>query len=310
MIAIVKAIGPASTTTSPTTATFTGGNTNGNTNVISIIENGTTSLHITSVTDSEGNTYANVASLSSHNFTNNEWHSWWVAPVTNGSGTNNVVTVAWSAGPARVTVQGAEASGVLTPSPFDNASSAGTSSTTLSTSLTTAAANEGIFTLVSRSAGGVNWSGLSGTDLTGVTSRQTELNWFLSASGSNAITATASSASFGSSSIALKPASGGGGGGGTPTTIFSGSVTLNTSPIAAGSCSGVNTAATGVLTTDVVQVTFNSDPSLIAGYGPSSTGSLFLFAYPTAGNVVVKVCNSTASSITPGAATVNIDVVR
>jgi hypothetical protein len=73
----------------------------------------------------------------------------------------------------------------------------------------------------------------------------------------------------------------------------------------------VTVAATGVATTDVIGVGFNGDPTAVTGYGASATGAvLSIYAYPTTNNVNVKVCNSTASSITPSAMTLNWKVTR
>ena len=85
-----------------------------------------------------------------------------------------------------------------------------------------------------------------------------------------------------------------------------GTVTLGTSSISSGTCATVVTvAAAGVLTTDTVTASFNGDPTGITGYLPSTSGSLYIYAYPTAGNVNFKVCNNTSGAITPGAVTLN-----
>jgi len=94
-------------------------------------------------------------------------------------------------------------------------------------------------------------------------------------------------------------------------TVATGTASLGTSAISSGTCATVVTvAATGVATTDVITATFNSDPSVITGYGPSASGSLFIQSYPTSNNVNFNVCNNTAGSITPGAATLNWRVAR
>jgi hypothetical protein len=62
---------------------------------------------------------------------------------------------------------------------------------------------------------------------------------------------------------------------------------------------------------DVISATPNTDPTAISGYGPSSSGSLYIQAYPTLNNVNFKVCNNTSSSITPASAlTLNWRVSR
>ena len=56
--------------------------------------------------------------------------------------------------------------------------------------------------------------------------------------------------------------------------------------------------------------TFNADPTSTTGYSANTNGSLFIYAYPTTNNANFKVCNNTASNITPGAATLNWRVTR
>lgn len=99
--------------------------------------------------------------------------------------------------------------------------------------------------------------------------------------------------------------------GGAATTIASGATTLGTSAISSAACATVvSPTATGTLTTDIVTASFNGDPTAITGYIPSTSGMLTIFVYPTADHVNFKVCNNTASSITPGAVTVNWRVAR
>ena len=99
--------------------------------------------------------------------------------------------------------------------------------------------------------------------------------------------------------------------GGLSSTIASGATALGTGAISSGTCASVVTAtATNVATTDVVTASFNGDPTAVTGYIPATTGMLAIIVYPTTGNVNFKVCNNTASSITPGAITVNWRVVR
>lgn len=94
-------------------------------------------------------------------------------------------------------------------------------------------------------------------------------------------------------------------------TVASGTAAMPTSAIASGVCSTVVTVvATGVATTDTIQSTFNGDPTATTGYAPTTGGTLYIYAYPTAGNVNYKLCNNTSASITPGAATLNFRVVR
>jgi hypothetical protein len=95
------------------------------------------------------------------------------------------------------------------------------------------------------------------------------------------------------------------------TTIASGAKALATSAISSATCSAAQTdTATGTLTTDVVTAVFNADPTAVTGYVPLTTGMLTIIVYPTADTVNFKVCNNTASSVTPGAITLNWRVVR
>lgn len=104
---------------------------------------------------------------------------------------------------------------------------------------------------------------------------------------------------------------GSGGGGGTTNTIASGTAVMGTSAITTGTCAtAVTVAGSGIATTDAIQTTFNSDPTAVTGYTPSSGGMLTIIGYPTSGNVNYKVCNNTAGNITPGAITLNWRVVR
>lgn len=99
--------------------------------------------------------------------------------------------------------------------------------------------------------------------------------------------------------------------GGPTQTIASGTSALGTGAITSGTCATVvTTAATNTATTDVVLASFNSDPSAVTGYIPSTAGMLTILSYPTANNVNFKTCNNTASSVTPGAITLNWRVVR
>jgi hypothetical protein len=94
-------------------------------------------------------------------------------------------------------------------------------------------------------------------------------------------------------------------------TIASGTAAMPTTLITSPNCSSaVTVTATGVVTTDRIIYTPNSDPTSTTGYAPSSTGSLYIWAYPTAGNVNFKLCNQTGASVTPGALALNWSVVR
>lgn len=96
-----------------------------------------------------------------------------------------------------------------------------------------------------------------------------------------------------------------------PVTIASGTSAMGTSGITTGTCASVvTTSATGVATTDVIQYTPNADPTGVTGYAVSATGSLYIWAYPTANNVNFRVCNNTSGTLTPSALTLNWKVVR
>ncbi|HLG97131.1 MAG TPA: hypothetical protein VKX49_12535 [Bryobacteraceae bacterium] len=94
-------------------------------------------------------------------------------------------------------------------------------------------------------------------------------------------------------------------------TICSGTVSLGTSAIASGAkASTVTATCTGMATTDDIISDFNADPTGVTGYAPSANGMLTIIKFPTANTVNFIVANNTASSITPGAITLNYRVVR
>jgi len=103
---------------------------------------------------------------------------------------------------------------------------------------------------------------------------------------------------------------------GTPALIAAGTAALGTTSIGSAACATAvaGTATSGnaanILTTDVIQATFNGDPTGIVGYQPSTNGMLTIIPYPTAGAANFKVCNNTNASITPGAITLNWRVSR
>lgn len=95
------------------------------------------------------------------------------------------------------------------------------------------------------------------------------------------------------------------------TTIANGTAAMGTGAISSGTCATVVTvSATGVATTDAIAYTPNTDPTAVTGYGPSASGSLYIWSYPTSNNVNFKVCNNTSGSITPSALTLNWRVTR
>ncbi len=83
-------------------------------------------------------------------------------------------------------------------------------------------------------------------------------------------------------------------------------VALGTALIPSLHCAAaVNTTATGLLSTDVVIVSFNAAPS-----GAYLTGLTILPPDVAAGSFNIRVCNPTAGSLTPPAATLNWRVVH
>lgn len=98
-----------------------------------------------------------------------------------------------------------------------------------------------------------------------------------------------------------------------PQVVASGTAALGTTAVSSGACSSAidGGTATGVLTTDVIVATAAADPTGITGYTPATSGSLYVWAYPTADHVNFKLCNNTGSSITPGSSlTMNWRVSR
>lgn len=97
-----------------------------------------------------------------------------------------------------------------------------------------------------------------------------------------------------------------------PQLIASGSgQALGAGAINSNTCAAAVTAnATGVLTTDTVQWSFNADPNAVGGYGAGTTGTLVVWAYPTADHVNFRVCNNNGGAITAGAISINWRVVR
>lgn len=92
--------------------------------------------------------------------------------------------------------------------------------------------------------------------------------------------------------------------------LSSGTFALDTDAIASTACDTMTKAAAGLATTDVITWVPNADITGVTGYAPVTTGGLSIYMWPTADTINVKVCNPTASSITPGAVTLNWRVVR
>jgi hypothetical protein len=93
---------------------------------------------------------------------------------------------------------------------------------------------------------------------------------------------------------------------GTTLTIASGTISTGTPTISSGSCATVTpVTATGALSTDVVKLGFNGDPTGTVGWQPLTTGIVTLFPWFTTNTLNLKICNMTASPITIGALTLN-----
>lgn len=89
-----------------------------------------------------------------------------------------------------------------------------------------------------------------------------------------------------------------------PLTIASGTSAMGTGAITTGTCATVvTTAATNALSTDTISWAFNAAPG-------TGWPGLTVQPYVTANNVNFLVCNPTAGSLTPAAATLNWRVVR
>jgi hypothetical protein len=94
-------------------------------------------------------------------------------------------------------------------------------------------------------------------------------------------------------------------------TICSGTIALGTSAIASGAAATTVTATcTGLATTDTMMLSFNGSPLAVTGYVPSASGMLTIIDWPTSNTINVSVVNNTASSVTPGAITLNYRVTR
>jgi hypothetical protein len=85
-----------------------------------------------------------------------------------------------------------------------------------------------------------------------------------------------------------------------PDGIVNVTTTVGTTPIGANTCTSTTTVSMpGVTTLSVFNFIPNADVSGVTGWG--SVGGLTINSWPTAGALNYKICNQTASSITPGA---------
>ncbi|OFX03781.1 MAG: hypothetical protein A3E78_01865 [Alphaproteobacteria bacterium RIFCSPHIGHO2_12_FULL_63_12] len=95
-------------------------------------------------------------------------------------------------------------------------------------------------------------------------------------------------------------------------TVAAGAQALSVASHGANACvdTVVSPAATGVLSTDAVSWTPNAGISAVVGYRPNGTDALSIAAFPGTDSVTFRVCNPTATPITPGAVTLNWRVMR
>jgi hypothetical protein len=97
-----------------------------------------------------------------------------------------------------------------------------------------------------------------------------------------------------------------------PQVIAMGQLALGTQIISPGSCAtAVTGAAPNTTAASVIHWSYASDTNGIAGYEGGSSGAIVkVDAFPTSNAVNFRVCNNTASPITPGAMSVNWDVIQ
>jgi hypothetical protein len=97
-----------------------------------------------------------------------------------------------------------------------------------------------------------------------------------------------------------------------PQVVSMGQLALGAKAILPGACAATVTAvATHATTGSVIHWSYASDTNGVAGYEGSSAGAIVkVDAFPTANAVNFRVCNNTASSITPGTMSVNWDVTQ
>jgi hypothetical protein len=94
-------------------------------------------------------------------------------------------------------------------------------------------------------------------------------------------------------------------------TVYSGTAAMPTGTLLANTCSSIITnSATGVLTTDAVRYSFNSDPTTTSQFNPTNGNPPSIITWPIADNTKVKYCNFSPNPITLQALTLNIYVQR
>lgn len=99
--------------------------------------------------------------------------------------------------------------------------------------------------------------------------------------------------------------------GAAPVLVAKGTLGVTAGTAASGVCNTVTTTATGALSTDNVEYSFNASPAAVTGYGGGTTGNVVqLYPYLTANTMNMDVCNNTALSISYGLVTVRWMVTR
>jgi hypothetical protein len=139
----------------------------------------------------------------------------------------------------------------------------------------------------------------------------TNKNWHIYDNGADAIGAAFASAPTNGDCVKASVSSGNvllADGGGLVCGIQNTTTTNPTTAVGGNSCSASATTVTmtGVTSTMTFQFTPNADITASVGWG--STGGLVIVAWPTANTLNYKICNQTATSITPGAVTWNVSV--
>ena len=100
----------------------------------------------------------------------------------------------------------------------------------------------------------------------------------------------------------------------TPISITIGTTTIAmaTGAITSGTCTSAQTGTiTGAVSTDTAMANFAADYSAVTGIAANTAGNIYILGpWVTTNTVTMKECNSTGSSITPGAHSIVVKVVR
>jgi hypothetical protein len=208
-----KATGIFNLTTFPGTGqlTFSAGNVKGRYIVVGVWAQGTQTDCTTGITDTEGNTYTRLQYINPNDPNNNSFHVYWGAPVTNGSGAANVVSVAYvfAATVTRIEAFACEYENVNLSAPYLGFNNGRATNNAAITYNVTVPAGGYIFTISGRAQGGVFFSQITGTDRSGTNSNQqfSVSDQAAPSAGANTVSNGCSSATgWAMSSIALNPA--------------------------------------------------------------------------------------------------------